>query len=123
MMLYSNNTIKRRKAYAKNINGVYYSPSYNSFNNSINRQYRHNIAMNRKSRVDNSLVDVITLFIAIVGAIIAIVYIGGRAIDISIDNQNMMLCNSAKVSGNEKYLSKCQEYYRSNDIEYMRHEN
>jgi hypothetical protein len=43
-----------------------------------------------------------------------------RAIDTSIDNQNIMLCKSAKVSGNEKYLKLCQQYYRTGDVIYMR---
>ena len=37
-------------------------------------------------------------------------------IDQSIRNQDTMLCNSAKVSGNEEYTRKCQCYYAGNDI-------
>lgn len=40
----------------------------------------------------------------------------GRAIDIHIENQDTMLCNSAKVSGNTEYLKKCECFYKSGDI-------
>lgn len=40
--------------------------------------------------------------------------------DKTIDNQNIMLCNSAKKTGNIEYLEKCQEYYQTNNIKYMR---
>ena len=40
-----------------------------------------------------------------------------RAINTSIKNQDTMLCNSAKVSGNREYTNKCQCFYKSGDIE------
>jgi len=40
-----------------------------------------------------------------------------RSINISIKNQDTMLCNSAKVSGNREYTNKCQCFYKSGDIE------
>ena len=39
----------------------------------------------------------------------------------SIDNQDIMLCTSAKVSGNEDYLTKCACYYRTSDIHCIQH--
>jgi len=36
--------------------------------------------------------------------------------DQSIQNQDTMLCNSAKVSGNREYLTKCQCFYNTGDI-------
>lgn len=50
----------------------------------------------------------------------AFVRLVGGAIDSSIDRQNTMLCNSAKVSGNEKYLKLCKTYYKTGDVIYMR---
>lgn len=36
--------------------------------------------------------------------------------DQTIKRQDMMLCNSANVSGNTEYLAKCQCYYGGDDI-------
>lgn len=46
--------------------------------------------------------------------------VAGAAFDKSIDANNKMLCESAKVSGNEEYSGKCQTYYATGDIKYMR---
>ena len=40
----------------------------------------------------------------------------GHQIDISIERQDIMLCNSAKISGNVQYLHKCHCYYLTEDI-------
>jgi hypothetical protein len=50
--------------------------------------------------------------------IFAIVF--GNAIDRSIDNQNRMLCESAKVSGNQEYQLKCKVYYTTGSIKELR---
>ena len=34
----------------------------------------------------------------------------------SIENQDTMLCESAKISGNEEYLAKCQCFYKGEPI-------
>ncbi len=39
-----------------------------------------------------------------------------NAFDKQLDNQEIMLCNSALKSGNTKYLNKCDCYYKTNDI-------
>jgi hypothetical protein len=39
-----------------------------------------------------------------------------RSIDLSSQNQDIMLCNSAKISGNLQYLQKCQCYYEGEPI-------
>jgi len=44
-----------------------------------------------------------------------------KMIDENIDRQNIMLCNSAKVSGNQQWLSNCQIYYKTGDYEYLRY--
>jgi len=53
-------------------------------------------------------------------AIYGIFVLIGRAIDKGIDNQNTMLCDSAKISGNRAYRIKCTEYYETGEIKYMR---
>jgi len=39
-----------------------------------------------------------------------------KGINKSIENQDIMLCESAKVSGNVQYLHKCECYYETEDI-------
>jgi len=39
-----------------------------------------------------------------------------KGIDRGIENQDQMLCESAKISGNKKYLKKCECYYQTEDI-------
>lgn len=43
-------------------------------------------------------------------------YLVFSAIDQHIENQDTMLCNSAKVSGNKEYLQKCQCFYAGEPI-------
>lgn len=38
------------------------------------------------------------------------------AVDTTLDNRDRMLCNSAKVSGNEVYLDKCICFYGGENI-------
>lgn len=40
----------------------------------------------------------------------------GKCLDGVFENQDRMFCRSAKVSGNEEYLSKCQCYYNGSPI-------
>ena len=39
------------------------------------------------------------------------------SIDTTINNRDTMLCQSAKVSGNKKYLKICECYYQSQNID------
>jgi hypothetical protein len=65
------------------------------------------------------------IILTIIG-LIALFYITvlgiGRGIDNSIDNQNAMLCNSARRSLNQEWLEKCVEYYETGDVSYLRNE-
>lgn len=64
---------------------------------------------------DDFLTDFLTL--ALIGIVVfGLFFIAGRAIDSSFDNKDEMLCNSAKVSGNEVYLEKCICYYAGENI-------
>jgi len=100
---------------------VYYLPSSHSSIHSKNRQSTRYIALKRKRAIGAIVGATITLVMGIIAVMVSI-HIIGRAIDTSIDNQNTMLCNSAKVSGNEEYTKKCQSYYKDGDITYMRYE-
>lgn len=55
-----------------------------------------------------------TLFILAV--IVILTYEMDSSIGKGIENQDTMLCESAKVSGNTQYLSKCGCYYNTGDI-------
>lgn len=64
----------------------------------------------------------VNLLIALILAFFAFLFFLSlaNAIDRSIDNQNRMICNSAKKSRNEQWLAKCQQYYKTGDIIYLR---
>ena len=64
--------------------------------------------------------------VALIGTILSVgaVFFGlNRAIRISIENQDKMLCSSAQQSGNKEYLKKCQCFYKTNDITCLQREN
>lgn len=54
------------------------------------------------------------LLIILVSVIFGFMAIGG--VGGAIENQDTMLCESAKISGNREYLKKCECYYQSGDI-------
>jgi hypothetical protein len=63
------------------------------------------------------------LIVFILGALIWLFgYAVLTSIDRSIQNQDRMLCNSAKVSGNVQYLQKCQCYYEKGDIKCLQNQ-
>lgn len=45
-----------------------------------------------------------------------------RGIDDGIQRQDLMLCNSAKVSGNVNWLHKCECYYLKGDVKCLQKE-
>ena len=63
--------------------------------------------------------------VLLVTILLSIVSAAGRlflkSVEKSIDNQNKMLCESAKTSGNDEYLTKCFCYYVTDDIECVRY--
>jgi len=67
----------------------------------------------------NMKIKLLTTLLLILASILFIKLLGD-AIDRSIDNQNLMLCKSAKISQNSEYLLKCQQYYSTGNILYMR---
>ena len=70
----------------------------------------------RKGLSKMKIVDIVLLFVLLV----CIYVLGFNALDRSIDNQDKMLCDSAKVSGNEEYLKKCECYYTGGSIRCIR---
>lgn len=58
----------------------------------------------------------IMLGVVIVLSMVVFFNVVGNAIDTRFDNQDRMLCESAKESGNEIYLEKCVCYYGGEDI-------
>lgn len=61
---------------------------------------------------------ILTLLIAS-GLLLGWVFV--RGVDITIANQDTMLCDSALKSGNREYLKKCDCYYSSGDIACLEH--
>ena len=57
-----------------------------------------------------------SFLLGVILTVVAFILIG-RAIDIHIENQDTMLCNSAKVSGNTEYLEKCECFYKTDEIQ------
>ena len=55
--------------------------------------------------------------ILIIVGLLAFAYSFTYSIDTTINNQDIMLCNSAKISGNKEYLKKCECYYKFNNID------
>jgi hypothetical protein len=90
----------------------------NNYNYNYNRLNMHNTRGNHYSRTHKR--DIINLAFTTAVMItlsIMICFAFTNAIDTHIKNQDQMLCNSAKISGNLEYLEKCQCYYKTNDIE------
>lgn len=71
----------------------------------------------REYKIKETLpVGYFTMLIIIVIATLSTPYFLYRAIEIHNNNQMLMLCESAKLSGNEVYLPKCECYYKTNVI-------
>lgn len=104
--------IKKNQLHHKRLN--YSTISYNHIPLDT-RASNYSVALNRKRRRGESSSILTTLVISII-LIIAMVLVTNRAIGIHIDNQDKMLCESAKVSGNAEYLQKCQCFYETNQI-------
>jgi len=58
----------------------------------------------------------ILLFLGFIIAVFLLLLAFASAIDKSIRNQDTMLCESAKISGNKEYLIKCECFYQGQDI-------
>jgi hypothetical protein len=78
-----------------------------------NRYNDYGLRRNRKSNeLSKSLFQL--LLITALMILTGLAFVSG--IDKHIQNQDRMLCESAKVSGNPEYLSKCECYYEGEDI-------
>ena len=84
----------------------------------INKQYNYNSIMlnkrfNRDEHKTRELVSGLVV-ISLVLIILAWFFITG--LDRGIANQDIMLCESARTSGNAEYLEKCDCYYQTDNI-------
>lgn len=64
----------------------------------------------------NLTTDLILIFIVSLVLTLLFIFSITDGIGAHIDNQDTMLCNSAKVSGNTEYLNKCQCFYAGQPI-------
>lgn len=100
---------------------VYYPMSYTYQKPLHTRRYKAYIARERKTLRRGIGGVCITLLISILACGV-FVWVLGRAIDTHINNQDTMLCQSARVSHNAEYLKRCECYYTTQDITCMRGE-
>ena len=100
----------------QNKNVVNYLPLDYSCHSYKSRALEKRLALKRKSSKTSKIIALASLLITIILLCLAFNY----ALDTSIENQDIMLCNSAKKSGNREYLQKCECYYQDGDIACMR---
>jgi len=93
-----------------------YITDYNNYsfksNNTVSTRITRLKAKRSRERFFYTLISLLTIIILTS----IFIFILNRAIGIHFDNQDIMLCESAKVSGNEEYLEKCQPYYNGENI-------
>ena len=87
-------------------------PNYSSYY----RYGRYDNAILRQNRKSNELSKSLFQLLLITAFMILLGLAFVRGIDKHIQNQDTMLCESAKISGNAEYLRKCQCYYDGQDI-------
>ena len=67
-------------------------------------------------RHNHKIIKGIVYTALMIGLLSALGKVFVRAIDIHIENQDIMLCKSAKISGNIEYLEKCECFYKTENI-------
>jgi len=78
--------------------------------------------MRIKRQLKNKLPSLAVYTVLSIAGVLLFSFAFTHAIDTHIKNQDTMLCNSAKVSGNSEYLKKCACYYSSADISCLQEE-
>ena len=63
-----------------------------------------------KERTSKVIIIIITALMILIPLLLT------KAIDKQLDNQEIMLCQSALKSRNQEYLNKCDCYYKTNNI-------
>ena len=101
------------------INSFNYPPycSFSRGNNLRLRQYQIRLRQYQKSnKLSKSLFSFLSIsaLMILLGSIFGLIFV--RGFDKYIENQDTMLCESAKISGNTEYLEKCQCYYLGEPI-------
>jgi hypothetical protein len=85
--------------------------------NTMNYNYgRYNSYTARRNRQSSRLGEGIKYAVLITALMILFGWAFSTGIDKHIQNQDTMLCESAKISGNSEYLQKCQCYYNGQPI-------
>lgn len=74
--------------------------------------------MNRKN--NKRILKTFAIYLLVIFLVLLLIKGLVLSLDKSIDNQDIMLCKSAKVSGNKEYLKKCECFYKTNDIKCLR---
>lgn len=82
--------------------------------------YSNQAEIRRNKRAIQGLYQSVLMFVIFMALVVAGIFTMIVAIDKHIDNQNTMLCESAKISKNEAYTEACDAYYDHGDIKYMR---
>lgn len=62
------------------------------------------------------ILTAVAFILCLIFTMIIFVLLIARALSISIENQDEMLCKSAQVSRNKEYLEKCECFYKSKSI-------
>ena len=99
-------------------NDTFFMPSLSypfSYTNRVNevrlRQRRKTIRMIKAKGLE---VGLSAIMIIAFSTLLSLAFVKG--LDKHIENQDRMLCESAKVSRNTEYLNKCQCFYNGGDI-------
>ena len=79
--------------------------------NKIKRCYNTCIS-HKQNKTMKNLIGVVI----VVAVVLLLAFELGNGVDKTISNQDTMLCNSAKKSGNADYFKKCACFYEGQDI-------
>lgn len=74
----------------------------------------------RKTQAKITVIILLFQTVTILFLVVSMVLLLGNALDQTFESQDIMLCESAKVSGNSEYLKKCACYYQSEKISCVR---
>jgi hypothetical protein len=75
-------------------------------------------ASNKK--IMKKIVFLVLGIVAVLYLVLVLLALSRRALIIEEDNAKINLCESAQVTGNEKWLGLCGEYYAGGNIAYLR---
>jgi hypothetical protein len=89
-----------------------------SYSSSINT---NELRTNRYSKAkQDSVIKAVATTALLIVMMLILSKLTVKGIDNGFRDQDIMLCHSAKISGNEEYLNKCKCYYEGKDISCIR---